>query len=251
MSIEYKIPILLENIMNWERMFSREVQYLENPTGLFLGIDFYEKEGYFCTPVDSFTIASTGSDGIHFALLTDFRLVKDLNKAPVIRITPMDSERVRLVARNLREFFCLHFFDELALLNDYTSEEEYLMSVRNEETKDLNSEWFDHNRWKRERQKVLYEIKDRFKLKPITNPVQYLHEIRLERNLQVIKITEDSLGIMPLSKRIPQEEAELLAVIRNLQHNACSDENTVQRHASLLHELGLTHEAEALLSRLL
>ncbi|MDQ0896823.1 hypothetical protein [Paenibacillus sp. V4I7] len=250
MIIEYRTPTLLQQIIRWEREFSREVEYLETPTGLFLGVDFNEKEGYFCTPVDSFPFARTGGDGIHYALLTDFGLVKDLDEAPVIRVSPMDSDRVRLVARNLHDFFSLHLFDELALLNEFSSEEAYLESVRKEDARDLNSEWFDHDRWKREKQKVLNEVQGRFNLTPIPKPVQYLQEIRFERSLQITTLTEDSLGIMaPPSEA--QEKELFLASIRNLQHTFSSNKVIIERHANELFKMRMTHEAESLLARLL
>jgi len=151
MDFKYRTPLLLEQLMKWEQEYAPEVEYLEKPTGLFLGMKINEKEGYYCTPVDSFPFAYTGGDGVHYALLTDFGLNKDLNEAPVIRISPMDLEVVRLVARNITDFFSLHFFDELLMLNEYNSEEAYLNSIREEESKSLNSEWFDYDRWKREK----------------------------------------------------------------------------------------------------
>lgn len=250
MTEKYRTPTLLQQIMRWEREFSREVEYLETPTRLFLGIDFNEKDGYFCTPVDSFPFARTGGDGIHYALLTDFGLVTDLDEAPVIRVSPMDTDRVRLVARNLRDFFSLHLFDELAVLNDYPSEEAYLASVRKEEARDLNSEWFDHDRWTREKQKVLNEVQDRFNLAPIPNPIQYLQEIRFERSLQIITTTEDSLGIVAAPIAAQKKEA-FLASIRNLQHTCCSNRVIIERHANELLQMGMIHEAESLLARLL
>lgn len=251
MSIEYRMPTLLQQIMSWERDFSEEVEYLDTPTGLFLGIDFHEKEGYFCTPVDSFQFAHIGVDGIHYALLTDFGLVKDLNEAPVIRVSPMDSDRVRLVALNLHDFFSLHFFDELVLLNEYSSEEAYLESVRKEEARDLNSEWFDHDRYKREKEKVLNKVQEMFNLTPITNPVQYLQEIRFRRRSQITTLTEDSLGILASPSEITPEKEALFASIRDLQHTASSDRDIVERYANELLQMGMTHEAESLLARLL
>lgn len=251
MSIEYRMPTLLQQIMSWERDFSGEVEYLDTPTGLFLGIDFHEREGYFCTPVDSLPFAHTGGDGIHYALLTDFGLVKDLDEAPVIRVSPMDSDRVRLIALNLHDFFSLHFFDELVLLNEYSSEEAYLESVRKEEARDLNSEWFDHNRYKREKKKVLNEVQEVFDLAPITNPVQYLQEIRIGRSLQTTILTEDSLGILATSSEIAKEKEALFASIRDLQYTASCDRVIVERHANELLQMGMTHEAESLLARLL
>ncbi|MFC4099172.1 hypothetical protein [Paenibacillus xanthanilyticus] len=251
MNNHYRTPVLLEQIITWEREYSHEVGYLENPTGLYLGIDFNTTDGYFCTPVDCFPFADTGADGEHFGLLTDFGFVKDLNEAPVIRISPMHSDHVQLVARNLNDFFSLHFYDELLLMNDYSSEDEYLERVRQEESKDLNSEWFDHDRWKKERAKVLNEVQEKFNLYPIADPVHYLQDIRLERQLQIAIKTEDSLGIVRLPTAIPPEKELLLASVRNLQFTACSDRNIVERHAKELVGLGMTKEAESLLVRLL
>lgn len=250
MTIKYRTPMLLQQIMLWERGFSREVECLETPTGLFLGIDFNEKEGYFCTPVDSFPFARTGVDGIHYALLTDFGLVQDLDEAPVIQVSPMDSDRIQLVARNLHDFFSLYLFDELALLNDYSSEEAYLESVRKEEAQDLNSKWFDHDRWKREKQKVLNEVQERFNLKPIPNPVQYMQEIRFERSQQITILTEDSLGILASPTGTKDKEA-FFASIRNLQHTFSTNKIIIEHHANELLKMGRTHEAESLLARLL
>ncbi|WP_134703218.1 hypothetical protein [Ammoniphilus sp. YIM 78166] len=247
MNHNYQTPLLLNRMISWEREFASQVKYLENPTGLFLGIDFQEKQGYFCTPVDSFPFARTGMDGIHYALLTDFGFVQTLDEAPVIRISPMDREKIRLVARNLSEFFSLHFFDELLLLNEFTSEEDYLKCKRKEEEKDLQSEWFDYARWKREKALVMNEVRDQFKLSPIVNAFQYIQEIRSERQAGVTVTTEDSLGV----RSILAGKESLLASIRDLQASACSDRSLVERHAHELIRLGLVHEAESLLIRLL
>lgn len=250
MGNNYRIPILLEQFMSWEREFSHEVEYLETPTGLYLGIDFKETGGYFCTPVDSYPFARTGVDGIHYALLTDFGYVTNLDEAPVIRVSPMDSDRVSLVARNLHDFFALYLFDELVTMNEYSSEEEYLEYVRKEEAKNLNSEWFDHERWKQEKVKVQNSILEKFSLSPLSNPVQYRQEIQLERNLQVTTLTKDFLGVV-LPKEISGETEVLIASVRDLQHSACFDRAIIESHAKELNQRGFTHEAQSLLARLL
>ena len=251
MKNEYRTPLLLDQIINWEREFACEVEYLDEPTGLFLGIDFNNKEEYFCTPIDSFRFASTGMDGMHYVLLTDFGLVKDLNEAPVFRISPMDTESIRLVALNLSDFFSLHFFDELLMLNEYESEEAYLNSIREEEASDLNSEWFDHDRYKREKEMVINKVQEKFGLSPIPNAFQYIQDIRFERQLQITVSTEDSLGILPLNPAISPDKEATLASIRNLQFTACSDKELINKHAKELIELGMTSEAELLILRLL
>jgi len=251
MRYEYRTPLLLDQLINWEREFASEVEYLDSPTDLFLGIDFNGKEEYFCTPIDSFRFARTGMDGMHYVLLTDFGLVKDLNEAPVFRISPMDTECIRLVAQNLSDFFSLQFFDELLLLNEYESEEEYFNSIRKEEESDLNSDWFDHDRYKREKAMVINEVQRKFRLSPIPNAFQYIQDIRFERQLQISIPTEDSLGILPLIPVISPDKEAILASIRNLQFSACSDKDLIESHAKELIELGMSREAELLILRLL
>ncbi|MNE80870.1 hypothetical protein D3C80_1774790 [compost metagenome] len=65
---------------------------------------------------------------------------------------PMESQHTRLVARNLFDFFCLHFYDELLLLGEceYNSEKEYLESVQEQAAGQESTEWFDLDRWRRE-----------------------------------------------------------------------------------------------------
>lgn len=52
MKTKYKSPPFLDRVIEWQQETADQVPYLETPTGLHLGIDFHEKEGYFCTPVD-------------------------------------------------------------------------------------------------------------------------------------------------------------------------------------------------------
>ncbi|RXT07011.1 hypothetical protein [Ammoniphilus sp. CFH 90114] len=202
-------------------------------------MDVNEEERYSCTPVDSFTFASTGMDGIHYALLTDFGLVKALDEAPVIRISPMDSDRVQLVSRNLSDFFSLHFFDELLLLNEFSSEKAYLESICKEEEKDLHS-------------RVVKEVQETFNLSAIPNAFQYIQELRLERKAKISISTEDSLAVLSLTPLgISRDQELLLASVRNLQYSFNSDEAMVQRYANELIKMGRVHEAESLIARLL
>ena len=64
MDFKYRTPLLLERLMKWEQEYAPEVEYLEKPSGLFLGMKINEKEGYYCTPIDSFPFAYTGGDGV-------------------------------------------------------------------------------------------------------------------------------------------------------------------------------------------
>lgn len=251
MKTKYKSPLLLERVIEWQQEIADQVPYLETPTGLHLGIDFHEKEGYFCTPVDSFPFAQTGMDGIHFAVLTDFGNADDLSEAPVIRVSPMDDERVRLVARNLHDFFCLYLFDQLLMINEFSSEAQYLESLHQEEADDRDSDWFDHRRWQREKAIVGEHAQKAFKFAPIDRAFRYIQDIRQERQAAVSIMTDETLGVMPLQESGLSGQEVKLAAVRNLQAEACSDRVLVERSARDLIQMGMALEAGKLRSRLL
>ncbi|MEK4439009.1 hypothetical protein [Paenibacillus sp. FSL K6-2862] len=250
MNSEYKKPKLLQQLMEWERSFAHEVEYLEEPSGLFLGLD-YSQDGYFCTPVDSIPFARTGGDGIHFALLTDFGGVKDLEEAVVIRVSPMDTERVRIIANNINDFFALHFYNESLAWNEFQSEDQYLDHLKEEQTMDRNSEWFDYDRWKFEKGKVLNEVKNKFNILPIEQPFSYIKNLRFERSFQVSVNTLDSIGIKQFMPRASNETIELLALVRHLQYTFSGDKELIDEIAKDLRILGYHHETDSLISRLL
>lgn len=250
MNSNYKTPKLLQQLVEWERSFAHEVEYLGEPTGLFLGLD-YSQEGYFCTPVDSIPFARSGGDGIHFALLTDFGLVKDLEEALVIRVSPMDNERVRIIANNINDFFALHFYNESLAWNEFQSEDQYLGHLQEEQTKDKNSEWFDHDRWIYEKGKLLNEVKNKFNILPIEQPFSYINNLRLERSFQVSVNTLDSVGIKQFMPGASNETIGLLALVRHLQYTCSGDKELIDEIAKNLGLLGYNHESDSLISRLL
>lgn len=80
------------------------------PTSYFLQFDPLDNGCYYSSPADSIVFANTGMDGIHYSFLTDFGIHTNLEQAPIICVSPMDFDNcVRIVARNLYEFFELHF----------------------------------------------------------------------------------------------------------------------------------------------
>lgn len=196
--MKYKSPTVLEEFVKWERKFAKEVPYLGTPSGLYLG--FSEKPGgYMCTPLDSYTIAYTGGDGEHFAILTDFGLQEDLNNAPVISVFPMNLEatrNVRIVARNVSDFLWLYLNHELLLINEYNSEEEYVEHMK-KETEDQSTDYFNHRLWLEQKEVVKKVVQEVFQFPVIPNPYQYIQDLRGERGSKVILKTKDTLGILP------------------------------------------------------
>ena len=200
------MPDLLQSIIQWEKEIAPEVPYLDTPTGFYLTFNENDNGGYRCSPVDSIMFADTGYDGIHYSLLTDFGRVTNLNEAPVIRVSPMDfGNCVRMVAKNIRDFFTLHFFGhEGLLLLDFESKEEYLHYLQSQDDAQA-SEHFDREKWDRERAIVREEAVKAFNLERIEDGFGYVQELQAQRKKDSVLKTLDGLGIVPLGER---EEAK-------------------------------------------
>ncbi|WP_434752248.1 hypothetical protein [Paenibacillus amylolyticus] len=197
MASTYKIPELLQDMMNWEQEIKHEVPYLETPTGYFLQFDPYDHGGYLSSPADAIVFANTGMDGIHYSFLTDFGHAPDLSLAPVIRVDPMAfGHYARIVASNIREFFALGFSGhEGLLLNEFESKQTYLDYLKEEEGNSNSSEYFDRKRWDQQKHKVRDLAMQRFDLQPIPDGYSYIQEARQIRRGEVIVDTLDGLGV--------------------------------------------------------
>ncbi|MEM1135418.1 MAG: hypothetical protein AAGI07_06220 [Bacteroidota bacterium] len=64
--------------------------------------------GYFCTPKNSKTFASTGGDGVHFGLVNGQN--NKGNLGPIVMTVPMAEDNNVIVAENLEEFFSLGYY---------------------------------------------------------------------------------------------------------------------------------------------
>ena len=101
-----KMPPTFQKLQELQDELEKEGYSLDS-LGIMLDTDDCS---YYVTPCDVITFATTGSDGIHFGLLTDFGCVSDLEDAYVVYISPMDfGSAVFLAARNLKEFIDLLF----------------------------------------------------------------------------------------------------------------------------------------------
>lgn len=158
----------------------------------------------------------------------------------------MESNYVKIVARNIRDFFSLQFYDELILINNYINKEEYDTHVLSSKSEDKNSEWFDHDRWNQEKHKVLLSFQKEFKLTPIQNPFQYIQDIQIERKLRAKMTGQEPLGVWAGDSEMTPEDEEILTSIRQLQFSACFDPDLVEKYAIKLIQLGLPKMAEKL-----
>ncbi|MCQ6563477.1 hypothetical protein [Paenibacillus mendelii] len=273
----YEIPSLLEEIMTWEKEIKQKVPYLETPTGYFLQFDPTENGGYRSSPADAIMFAGTGMDGIHFSFLTEFGSVTDLSLAPIIRVDPMDfGNCAKIVAKNIRDFFTLHFSDhEGLLLNDFESKEHYLTYLKDQEGDDEESEYFDKKKWQWQKNEVRDFAMLRFGFQPILDGYAYMQEVRQARWNELIVTTSDGLGVIVRStsvdgqnkpvphpwhmKEIPDRELEqlksyivsaeqagLFGFIRDCQVQGVDDYEVIQAICDQLISLGLPLEAKRL-----
>jgi hypothetical protein len=191
------IPELLKTIIHWEKEFVPEVPYLETPTGYFLRFNEEVNGGYPCSPADAILFANTGMDGIHYAFLTDFGTVANLEEAPIVCVSPMDfGNCVRLVASNLEDFFRLKFYGhEGLLMNDFTTKEEYAKYCLKEQDEPEVSEYFDHNKWEKQRAVFRAAAIQTFHFEPIAEPFDYIQQLRAARQKQIVLPTADRLGV--------------------------------------------------------
>ena len=61
--------------------------------------------GYWCTPVNSVTFATTGGDGVHYGLLSTNGDFSDFS--PIVMTVPMCDTPNTIVGANLKEFLAL------------------------------------------------------------------------------------------------------------------------------------------------
>ena len=185
-----------------------------------------EDLSYYVTPCDVITFASTGSDGIHFGLLTDFGAVTDLEDAYVVYISPMDfGSAVFLAARNLKEFTDLLFTmkDAMEIGNflsmemadeeeeeieddnqddecEHNEEEiEYEYEEYEEDDEEYNNSDEDDEDFIQEREYVLNKLKASLNCKVIEDVESYYKNLYEERKKQIVIHTKDRLGIIPIN----------------------------------------------------
>ncbi len=99
---------------------------------------YFSHEGldsrYLNTPLDVISFATPGSDGIHYGFLTDFGQVEDLEKAYIVRVSPMDfDEPVKIIARNIDDFMRILCFSPIVLdlVDISTSESDFEKWLKN------------------------------------------------------------------------------------------------------------------------
>lgn len=137
-----------------------------DPVGLIL-LAPPRNYGYWCTPLNSLTFATTGGDGVHYGLLSTNGAFTDF--APVVMTVPMCDTPNMIVAANLKEFLALGCrFGYFGL--------EQLVYDRYATLQELDLTRFDAEAGQRERV-LLQRIASAFNLEPWATPERRLEEL--------------------------------------------------------------------------
>ena len=143
---------------DWNDMFE--------PVGLIL-LAPPRKYGYWCTPLNSLTFATTGGDGDHYGLLAVAGEFTEFS--PVVMTVPMCDTPNIIVGANLREFLALGcrygYFGLGGLAHDRSAMLQELEFARYDPESDSGE------------RALLQLITTTFRLKPWTNPGQRLEEL--------------------------------------------------------------------------
>ncbi|MCK2000342.1 hypothetical protein MZM54_02925 [[Brevibacterium] frigoritolerans] len=194
-----KMPSTIEQLLQLEENLEKEDCSLGD-LDLFIEP---ERFAYDVTPYDVITFASTGMDGIHFGLLTDFGMVSDLENAFVVCISPMDfGDHIKIVARNITEFIGLVCtmkgatpISNFILFQEEASYVDYLKELKQQE----DDEYTEKANY------VISKVRSTINCELFEDVYDYVErKVKTERKNQIILPTLDGIGIIPLeNKNLP------------------------------------------------
>jgi hypothetical protein len=154
-------------------------------------IPIVQEFAYPITPIDVIPFANTGGNGIHFGFLTDFGQITNLNKAPIVCVSPTNDPPIRLVAPTIREFLNMassvphvELIETCWPWNDKDMTESILEDYRSDD-------------YQKKRNKLLTRLRETFHTVPV-NVAECVHRTLQERNSKIILPTYDGLGVVPL-----------------------------------------------------
>lgn len=200
----YAIPPTLQRLIDLQTVLEDDEQF-------YHGLNFYlslEDFRYFNTPSDVVVFGRIGMDGIHYGFLTDFSSVADLEVAPIVCVSPMDFERpTRIVAKNLCDFLKVNLTDGGLFYNQFESEETYLEAKNKWITEAVNFPFQPSENEILIREKVTNLLMEIIQMPIINNPYQYVQQVEIERQRNVVIQTQDGLGV---TTRLLQGEKHVL-----------------------------------------
>ncbi|GIN91702.1 hypothetical protein J22TS1_27530 [Siminovitchia terrae] len=234
-----QMPPTFNKLKSLEAVLETEGFSLDRDLGLILQSDYC---AYDITPYDVITFASTGSDGIHFGLLTDFGTVSDLEDAFVVCISPMDfGSQIKIVARNIREFVgMLCTMGDAGVISNFNmiTEEEQYLSLLNK----LKQEENENEEYVKRANYVVDKIISTIGCEIIEDVYHYVErKVMTERTKQTILLTLNGIGI------IGSEKAHSSHTIYQLEEDMHIDLNEIQsflNHATTESKLAFIRDAQ-------
>ena len=186
---KYTVPESLDKIIELQKQLHEE-GLLDH--GDLLGY-YFSHEGldsrYLNTPLDVISFATPGSDGIHYGFLTDFGQVEDLEKAYIVRVSPMDfDEPVKIVARNIDDFMRILCFSPIVLdlVDISTSESDF------KKYPELSTDNYTNVGGNQ----VGEILRETFQLEPIEFIRDYLQKVKRERENEIVLSSADGIGVV-------------------------------------------------------
>lgn len=179
-------PEILDEIKNNEklRLFFADIGFMLD-----------QEIRYYCTPIDAFSFARTGSNGGHFCFLTDFGLSNNLAAAPIVFVNPSEfgTEQIQLVADNIYEFLGLLCYVKTSdfFIERFENEKEVEVFIK-EQLSYLNEDGIDVVMM----DILLSDFLNQFESKMIETPIEYMVRVNEMRKRKIQYTTEDGLGII-------------------------------------------------------
>jgi len=175
---KYKKPDTLKVLTQLDKeLQDKHDSTLDDYLGFYINFDD-DDDRYECTPEDAIIFGRTGTDGDHFAFLTNNGMIVDLEYAPIVFIQPMDFDNeVKLVARNIKEFISLYIqLKELYVLERfdmYKSESDFIKDYEENYQEDIDDR-------EEELQFITMQLQKRIEIKKIENVYSYIKKLRNE-----------------------------------------------------------------------
>lgn len=180
----YEKPQILEKLESYQK---KELANWEN---LEFWIDY--NHYYSITPIDVIPFAGTGNNGIHFGFLTDFGLIKNLEKAPIVCIAPSYDPPINIVAKDIRQFLSFVAYCEQSSLLADVYENDKAFEFR----KNQYLEWQMEEKYVVKRKKTIELLNKEFGIEKDNKIVSKINTFKKEREKFISTETSDGIGLV-------------------------------------------------------
>jgi len=225
------IPEEVFMLIRLEEELEREGESLDT-IGL---IPIVQEFAYPITPIDVIPFANTGGNGIHFGFLTDFGRITNLNKAPIVCVSPTNDPPIRLVASTIREFL------NMASSVPHVELIETCWPWSDKDMTESILEEYRSDDYQKKRDTLLCRLRETFHTDQV-DVAEYVHRTLQERNSKIILQTYDGLGVVPLGD-IPTARRYDFDPKRSQDEEELTKMRSFLSHANSVEKLGFIRDA--------